>query len=448
MSAHADGTDSNLLLTFYADDFTGATDALDALTLAGAPSALFLHPPRPAQLRQLGQLRCIGVAGNSRTMTPDQMTTQLLPVFRALANLGAPLLHYKFCSTFDSSPRVGSIGRAIELGATATATRRVPLVAGAPRLGRYCVFGNLFARAGTNPEVFRLDRHPVMRNHPVTPMNDADLRRILADQTSVPTRLHTLTEPWQDEQTRSAEEPHIDIYDVLADSDLARVGREIWQSAHNGSVRFAAGSSGLSDALAAAWRHDDLLPLTQPSSAVLRGTSKLLVLSGSCSPITHAQIEYATASGFVDIGVDITAAIDDPGREWHRIAEATKSALKKHRGVVIHTSPGLRASASTTVVSADLAGCALGTQFAKTVEYLRPYLDAGRVVVCGGDTSSQAGQALGIEYLEHLAPVSPGAPLCRARSNNPRIDSLEIAFKGGQMGSRDYFTRMLQGEDG
>jgi uncharacterized protein YgbK (DUF1537 family) len=110
------------------------------------------------------------------------MDAHLPQIFRALQVLQPSLCHYKVCSTFDSSPRVGSIGRALEIGQEIFASPYVPLVVGAPALRRYCVFGNLFATV--NGETHRLDRHPTMSRHPVTPMAESDLRVHLAAQTS------------------------------------------------------------------------------------------------------------------------------------------------------------------------------------------------------------------------------------------------------------------------
>ncbi|MCA1686456.1 MAG: four-carbon acid sugar kinase family protein, partial [Planctomycetia bacterium] len=175
--------DARPLLTFYGDDFTGSTDAMEALARSGVRAALFLDAPGPGQLTgRFAGLKAVGVAGMARSMSPGQMDTALPPVFERLGRLGAKLLHYKVCSTFDSSPEVGSIGRAIDIGRRTFASPFVPLVVGAPALRRYCLFGNLFATAGG--ETFRLDRHPTMRCHPVTPMAEADLRAHLARQTS------------------------------------------------------------------------------------------------------------------------------------------------------------------------------------------------------------------------------------------------------------------------
>ena len=159
-----------LLLTFYGDDFTGSADAMEALALGGVPTALFLEPPRPEQLAgRFAHLRALGLAGVSRSMSPEEMDRELPPLFEALKRLGAPLVHYKVCSTFDSSPTVGSIGHAIDIGCALFDPPFVPLAVGVPVLKRYVVFGHHFATVGE--QTFRLDRHPSMSRHPFTPMH-------------------------------------------------------------------------------------------------------------------------------------------------------------------------------------------------------------------------------------------------------------------------------------
>ena len=125
----------------------------------------------------------------SRSLPTDKMQAELTPIFNRLKKLNALIMHYKFCSTFDSSTDIGSIGRAIEIGAEIFQSGVVPVIVGAPALGRYVAFGNLFARSGGNSEVFRIDRHPTMSRHPVTPMNEADLIVHLSRQTSLPITL-------------------------------------------------------------------------------------------------------------------------------------------------------------------------------------------------------------------------------------------------------------------
>src|SRR5215470_14943556 len=125
------------LLTWYGDDFTGSTDVLEMLSLHGLASVLFLERPGAELLDRFAHYRAFGLAGSSRSRSPEWMDEHLPPACEWLASLGAPICHYKVCSTFDSSPQVGSIGRALEIGQRLFGTPCVPIIAGAPALGRY-----------------------------------------------------------------------------------------------------------------------------------------------------------------------------------------------------------------------------------------------------------------------------------------------------------------------
>jgi len=135
------------LLTFYGDDFTGSSAVMEVLSFAGIPTMLFLDAPSAKVLKRFPDLQAIGVAGVARSKNPDWMRAHLPPVFEGLKKLGAPLMHYKVCSTFDSSPDTGSIGVAAELGKQIFNPQWIPLVVGAPAIGRYQIFGTLFAAA-------------------------------------------------------------------------------------------------------------------------------------------------------------------------------------------------------------------------------------------------------------------------------------------------------------
>ncbi len=88
-----------MLLTYYGDDFSGSTDVMEALTLGGVPAVLFLEPPTPQALQRFPDCKAVGVAGVSRSESPVWMDANLPAIFRALGDLGAPLCHYKVCST-------------------------------------------------------------------------------------------------------------------------------------------------------------------------------------------------------------------------------------------------------------------------------------------------------------------------------------------------------------
>src|SRR5947209_15615194 len=172
---------AQLLLSFYGDDLTGSTDVMEALASHGIPTVLFMQPPSEAQRQKFADVRSVGLAGSSRSQTPAWMDEHLTPALGWLKGLDAAFCHYKVCSTFDSSPTVGNIGRALEIGQTLFRQAQTPLVVGAPQLKRYTAFGHLFA--AYQGRTWRIDRHPVMSRHPVTPMGEADLRVHLSRQT-------------------------------------------------------------------------------------------------------------------------------------------------------------------------------------------------------------------------------------------------------------------------
>src|ERR1043166_1588371 len=133
------------LFSFYGDDFTGSTDALEALAANGVPSVLFLEPPDERRLAAFPGCRAIGIAGESRSRPPDWMSANLPVIFGRLKAYGAPICQYKVCSTFDSSPHTGSIVRALEIGQDTFGTPWVPIAVAAPHLRRHLLFGSLFA---------------------------------------------------------------------------------------------------------------------------------------------------------------------------------------------------------------------------------------------------------------------------------------------------------------
>src|ERR1700753_3800220 len=125
-----------LLLAYYGDEFPGSTDAMEAMTAAGVPTVLCLDTPTPALLARFPDVRCVGLAGSSRGGNRAAMRDVLPSAFGSLAALGAPILQYKVCSTFDSSPEVGSIGTAIDIGVDVVRARWWPLAIVPPRLTR------------------------------------------------------------------------------------------------------------------------------------------------------------------------------------------------------------------------------------------------------------------------------------------------------------------------
>jgi hypothetical protein len=129
-----------MLLAYYGDDFTGSTDVLETLAAAGLDADLCVSPTAAAERLAGGSLpaaEAMGIAGLSRTFSPGEMEAALPAAFATLASASPRFLHYKVCSTFDSTPKTGSIGRAIEIGRRVLPARWTPVVVAAPHLGRW-----------------------------------------------------------------------------------------------------------------------------------------------------------------------------------------------------------------------------------------------------------------------------------------------------------------------
>ena len=427
---------------------------MEVLAFAGLDTVLFLAPPTPERLAAFAGVRGVGIAGVARSQGLDWMDSHLPPVFRLLQSLGAPVVHYKVCSTFDSAPHVGSIGRAIDLAAELF-EGWVPLVVGDPGMGRFQCFGHLFALA--QGSFHRLDRHPTMSRHPVTPMDESDLGRHLSRQTGKPIGLVDFVAMKRGQGDARlaqalADGSRIVSLDVLDQQTLTEAGRLVWEK--GGPQVFVVGSQGLEAALVAYWRAAGLLQpnLARPSPGRVE---RVACVSGSVSPVTADQIAHATGHGFAGIRIKAELAVD--GCAWKaEIGRATQEALhalSAGRDPLVYSAAGPSDPAVATMQQAVAdAGLPLGTINDRIGGGLGRVLDAvvreaglTRVVISGGDTSGHAAAMLGIDALTAIAPIAPGSPLCRAHSLDPTRDGLQIALKGGQVGGDDFFCAVRDG---
>lgn len=439
----------HLLLAYYGDDFTGSTDALEFLSRAGAKTALFIAPPTAAQLAAYPTLDAIGVAGLTRSMPPEAMEATLQTAFAELRDLGPRHVHYKVCSTFDSSPTVGSIGRAIDVGKAVFDNPFVPLLVAAPALGRYCAFGNLFARMGIGSQgaVFRLDRHPSMRQHPVTPADESDLRLHLARQTAKKIGLLDILSIGKSQTTIQAnlaaqvqDGAEVVLIDAIYDEQLLAIGETLDHAAADKPL-FSVGSSGVEMALGKFWLQNGAL---QPADAwpAPGSAAPLLVISGSCSPVTASQVSWAKENGFAEVILDAQELAQRPEKALDLCAykQAAIDCMAQGQSVVVHTNGG------TARAEQNLSSQKLGTALGLIARAVAQHTNVKRVVVAGGDTSSYAARAMGIEAVEMIAPLCPGAPLCRASAPGSPLHSVEVNFKGGQVGEPNYFGVLLEGK--
>ncbi|KUM43368.1 type III effector [Pseudomonas sp. EpS/L25] len=458
-------SDPTLQMVFYGDDFTGSTDALEVLTAAGLKCALFLQPPSAQLIAELGGFDAIGIAGDSRALSNAEMDAALPEVFRAIRDLSPSLVHYKVCSTFDSSTNVGSIGHVISLASEIFAVTGVPIIAGNPKLGRYCAFGNLFALSKTDHQVHRIDRHPIMRAHPITPMREADLSVHIGQQSDLKIAKINLRQIEEREDLAAlarnvGSQYDAVLFDGTTDDHLTAAGRVLSELSTGSNPVFVVGSSGVEHGLTQYWRKAGLANGHKASVVPLRPVGQVLVVSGSASSLSQEQIEAALANGFVELAVDATALMIDSSRSavLRDLAKAAVAHLEAGRSVVMHTAKGPADQRIEQLIDAMVGkgfnrdearaqgGKQLAFEMGHVVVNILKAFPLKRLVVSGGDTSSQITKRLDPDALVIKSYLSPGAPLCQMHSEKPYLKGVEIALKGGQMGDRDYFIKALRGQ--
>jgi uncharacterized protein YgbK (DUF1537 family) len=434
------------LISYYGDDFTGSTDVMEALASNGVETVLFLKTPDDSLLARFSEARAFGLAGTSRSETPAWMDVHLRKAFAWLKTLDAELCHYKVCSTFDSSPAIGNIGRAIEIGRSVFGEAVVPLIVGAPEIRRYTAFGQLFAAyQGRN---YRIDRHPVMSRHPVTPMDEADILLHLARQTGLPSALLDNVAVLAADVSNGLQAiretgPSVLLLDVLDTATQSAAGDLLWNDLRQAG-RFVCGSSGVEYALIPAWRKAGIIG-EKPGFADAGPVERISVVSGSVSPTTERQIRHALANGFEGVTLDpISLSREDAGSEIENAVAAGLRILAEGRSVILYTALGPSADRGSELDMSEGTRHHIGRNLGRIQRQLVERAGLSRAVVAGGDTSSHALGEMGIAALTLKMPLpqTPGSPLCIAHGG---VDGLEIALKGGQVGGDDYFSMIRAG---
>jgi len=286
-------------------------------------------------------------------------------------------------------------------------------------------------------------------------MDEADVRRHLARQTQrrfglidlLALRQGRANAALATERTSGAE---IVALDVLDADDLTAAGALIWEN--RGERLFAIGSQGLEYALVAHWRAagliDDPAP---PEHAAPR--ERIAIVSGSCSAQTAEQIAWAEAHGFAGLRADAALAVDAAAwrGELDRLTQAALAALGAGRSPLIYTArgpedaaiAGLREAVAASGAAPEPVNERIGAGLGEILARLVGTAGLRRAAIAGGDTSGYATAALGVEALTVFAPTVPGAALFRAHGADGA--TLELALKGGQMGTPDFFEWIKEG---
>ena len=441
---------------FYGDDFTGAADNAAQYARHGLQTRLFFHHPGIAALQEAAdQCDVVGIAGTARSLHPEDMREELLPVLQAFAKLKIPWVQYKCCSTFDSAAHTGSLGYAIRLMKEVWPDCFVPVHSAAPEFGRYTLFGHHFARAGS--EIYRLDKHPVMSVHPVTPMHESELSKVLSTQgfqTDYLLDVRQLDQHQTDPEllTNKLASLHSAVVDGYTQQQVVTAAAALWQLSQQRQV-CAMAAQGLAHGLGQHLRESHSTQLQIPKQQLLP-TDRLLVLSGSCSALSAAQIDHAEQAGFACLRLSNDALLQTHDALLDAVLNPMLKALSAGQSVVVFTAHGPHDAHTKALREqthhwpAGQLTQRIGTCFAKLADTAFKHTGLTRLVVAGGDSSSFTMRALGAEALQikasHFTQNAHFAELVSAKAH---IHGKEVLLKGGQVGNEQLYRLALDGFD-
>lgn len=413
-----------MLLGCIADDLTGATDLALMLRRGGMHTIQVIGVPQG----EIPPADAVVIALKSRTIAPGEAITQSLASARALCSQGARKIFFKYCSTFDSTDE-GNIGPVIDALMTETGAAVTIACPAFPTNGRTVYQGHLFVGK-------QLLSDSPMRQHPLTPMTDANLVRVLQRQTARRVGLIGLeivekgAEELRAALRKAAEEKvSVLIVDAINDAHLHVIGEAC------ADLVLMTGGSGVAIGLPHNFERAGALALTIQAGRLRAPPGRNLVLAGSCSEATRKQVEVAIESGMPALQLTPSALMD--GSQSSASAAAWAISQPAGAPVLIYSSADpTEIERSQGQLGREQAASLIEATFA---ELARDLVDAGfsRLVVAGGETSGAVVGGLGVRILEIGPEIDPGVPWT-ASAGRP---TLALALKSGNFGTADFFLK-------
>ena len=415
-----------MLLGVIADDMTGATDVALMLNRAGMRTVQLIGVPQPGAA--MPEADAVVVALKSRTIAPDEAVAQSLAACEALLAGGARQILFKYCSTFDSTPQ-GNIGPVADALMERMGARQAIVCPAFPANGRSIYQGYLFVGAMPLHE-------SSMKDHPLTPMRDSSLVRLMAAQTRHPVGLvdyatvksgasviRTKLAALADQGVRYV------VTDAIGNDDLIALGDAI------AGEPLLTGGSGIAMGLPQNFRAAGLLPHREAPTSLTAPAGRMAILSGSCSTATRGQIAEAGRAGCPALKVDPLALAE--GRQTARELAQWGLGQPGDRPFLIYSSDDPAEVASVqNRLGRERAGTIVEEAFAEVARLLA---EGGvtRLLVAGGETSGAVVQGLGIRMLEIGPEIDPGVPWTRVVDG----PDMAVALKSGNFGAPDFFVK-------
>ena len=415
------------LLGCIADDFTGATDLASMLVRHGMRAVQVIGVPDGA----LPEADAVIVALKSRTIPVTEAVAQSLAACDALLAAGAKQILFKYCSTFDSTEE-GNIGPVAEALMKRLGTGFAIACPAFPTNGRTIYQGHLFV--GGN-----LLNESGMEKHPLTPMTDANLVRVLSRQAQSGVGLIPFGAVEQGaaairrEVARLSESGRrLAIADAVTDAHLMALGDACAEHA------LITGGSGIAMGLPENFRRAGLLPPRPDADALPPPAGFCAVVAGSCSRATLGQI--GVARDHVPVLELDALALPDSARLAAQATAWMEGKLDAARPIVIAASaPPDRVEALQAKLGRDAAGALVENAMAEVAAQLVAR-GVRRLVVAGGETSGAVVQRLGVTALRIGAEIDPGVPWTHT-TTAAAPEGLHLALKSGNFGARDFFLK-------
>ncbi|AXS83336.1 3-oxo-tetronate kinase [Marinobacter sp. Arc7-DN-1] len=421
-----------IVLGAIADDFTGATDLANNLVRNGMRCVQVIGVPGEDLV--VHDADAVVVALKSRSCPAQRAIGDSVAALKWLQRRGAHQIFFKYCSTFDStdSGNIGPVSDALLDLLDASQTVMVPAF---PINGRTVYQGHLFVGD-------RLLNESGMQDHPLNPMHDADLVRVLAKQTAHPVGLvarpvvsggHIATRQHL-ENLKAQGVRHV-ICDTIDESDLTTLAQAVVD------MPLVTGGSGLGQSLPGQYRLRGWLAEVNEPGRLAPGTGGALVLSGSCSRATLGQVAHFLER-WPGFALDPLKLAEDESHLEDALAFA-RACLLKHEPVLVYASadPG-QVREAQSVLGTHRAGQLVETALGHLASILVRE-GVGRLVVAGGESSGAVVSALGIRTMRIGGQIDPGVPWTQTLTTESG-PPLSLALKSGNFGGQDFFTRAFE----
>ncbi len=412
-----------MILGAIADDLTGATDLALMLTRGGMRVLQVVGVPHPDA--RFDNADAVIVSLKSRTIPAQEAQALSVAAAKAFLANGARQLFFKYCSTFDSTDK-GNIGPVTDALLDLLGEMRTLACPAFPTNKRTVYKGHLFVGDTL------LSDSP-MRDHPLTPMRDANLVRVLARQTDRSVSLidhDTVRRGSEALRERIESLEGIAIVDAISDEDLYEIGASAME------LRLITGGSGIAMGLPEAYHRRGLLALAPVEASLAAPAGRNAILAGSCSTATRRQIEHARAHGMPALKVEAAQIADGS-----LAVAAAADFVEKQEGAL---APLIYSSAEPETVRAVQQALGVGEagelveRFLGQLAHTLAQRGFTRFLVAGGETSGAVIRDLGVTTLRIGPEIDPGVPWTISTGSGPY---LALALKSGNFGADDFFVK-------